>query len=106
VSPRSCTTDILEEGDDSAAIISKVGQFIKNTNKYVKFIGKELGIEKKVTTYSSRHSAATILKKSGASIHKIQEALGHQSMATTQKCLDSFDDDAKVEVAKSLTSFL
>ena len=64
----------------------------------------ELG--KVATTYYARHSAATILKRSGASIAQIQEALGHSTQSVTQSYLDSFDDDTKKNLANSLSSFI
>jgi site-specific recombinase XerD len=46
------------------------------------------------------------MKKSGASVEQIREALGHQSTSTTQKYLDSFDDETKKTLAKELSKFL
>ncbi|MFN5930580.1 MAG: tyrosine-type recombinase/integrase, partial [Sphingobacteriales bacterium] len=68
-------------------------------------ICESLGIKKKATTYHARHTSASIMKKSGASIMQIQEALGHSSPMVTQKYLDSFDDDVKRNLAQALTSF-
>lgn len=96
---------ILKKGDDPKSVESKVHQFIQNTNKNMKRICKLIGIDKPVTTYYSRHTAATIMKKSGASINQIQEALGHSSPMITQKYLDSFDDDVKKDLANTLTKF-
>lgn len=96
---------ILEKTDTPLRVEAKIAQFIKNTNSNMKVICKLLGIEKNVTTYFSRHSAATIMKKSGATINQIQEALGHSNPMVTQKYLDSFDDDIKKDLAKSLTNF-
>ena len=98
--------DIIKKNDDLESQRKKIEQFIKNTNKYMKRISMKIGIEKNVTTYYSRHSAATIMKKSGANIEQIREALGHQNTSTTQKYLDSFDDESKRELSKSLTSFI
>ena len=98
--------DVLQKSDDLEEQKKKIAQFIKNTNKYMKRISEKVGIDKKVTTYYGRHSAATIMKKSGANIEQIREALGHQSTSTTQKYLDSFDDESKRELSKSLTSFI
>jgi integrase/recombinase XerD len=69
-------------------------------------IPAQIGIDKNVSTYFGRHSAATIMKKSGASIEQIREALGHHGTSTTLKYLDSFDDETKKELSKSLTSFI
>jgi integrase/recombinase XerD len=97
---------ILQKNDDLEEQKRKVAQFIKNTNKYMKIISMKIGIDKNVTTYYGRHSAATIMKKSGANIEQIREALGHQNTSTTQKYLDSFDDESKRELSKSLTNFI
>ncbi len=96
---------VLEKTDTLLRVEAKIAQFIKNTNSNMRAICKQLGIEKNVTTYFSRHSAATIMKKSGATINQIQEALGHSNPMVTQKYLDSFDDDIKKDLAKSLTNF-
>lgn len=96
---------ILTKEDRGERIEAKISQFIKNTNNHMKQICNNLGIDKNATTYFSRHSAATILKKSGASINQIQEALGHSNPMITQKYLDSFDDDVKKDLANTLTNF-
>ena len=50
--------------------------------------------EETVTTYTSRHSWATICKKLGFSIEIIAECLGHKyGNKTTAVYLDSFDQD-------------
>jgi len=97
---------ILSPGDDPRQQVRRVAQFIKNTNKYMKRISEAIGLEKPANTYFSRHSAASILKRSGASIEQIQEALGHQSSSTTRAYLDSFDDDTKKQLSNSLSKFL
>ena len=96
---------ILSENDDIKTQTNKIAQFIQNTNKNMKRICISLGIEKQATTYYSRHSSATVMKRAGASIAQIQEALGHSSSSVTQKYLDSFEDDSKKELAKTLTNF-
>lgn len=96
---------VLDKSDSPERIEAKIAQFIKNTNTHLKPICKQLGIEKNVTTYFSRHSAATIMKKSGATINQIQEALGHSNPMVTQKYLDSFDDETKKNLSSALTNF-
>ncbi|HCY41224.1 MAG TPA: hypothetical protein DHV48_07710 [Prolixibacteraceae bacterium] len=67
-------------------------------NKKLKDISKELKLDVSLTTYVTRHSWATIAKKSGISTAVISEGLGHESEETTQVYLDSFEtnvlDDA------------
>lgn len=103
--PEEYLFSIINNEDSPVVQAKKIDQFIQTTNKYMKRISAALGFERAATTYFSRHSAATILKKSGASIFEIQEALGHHSSTTTQKYLASFDDDSKKELSKSLSDF-
>ena len=58
----------------------------------MKNIGKDLGLDKKLTTYVARHSHATTLKRAGVSTSLICEALGHSSEKVTQIYLDSFEN--------------
>lgn len=65
----------------------------KQINKYIQRIGKKLEIPQHITTYSARHSFATVLKRSGANISMISDLLGHSDLSVTQKYLDSFEDE-------------
>ena len=77
-------------------------QFIKTINKYMKRIGSDIGYDKPLTTYAARHSYATILKRSGAPLGFISEALGHKSLQTTEAYLDSFEDETRRKYAEML----
>ena len=68
----------------------------------MKRIGTEIGYDKPLTTYAARHSYATILKRSGAPLSFISEALGHKSLLTTESYLDSFEDDTRRKYAEML----
>lgn len=96
---------ILDAKDDVVTIEKKVQQIIRTTNRFMRIIGKELGITKPVTTYVARHSYATVLKRSGAPIQFISEALGHSNLKTTESYLDSFEQKTRLEYAKKLTDF-
>jgi integrase/recombinase XerD len=93
---------IVSSEDSAINRQKKIDQFVQNTNKNLKRICNAVGIDKPVTTYYSRHTAATTLKRAGASILQIQEALGHSSSMVTQKYLDSFEDDSKKELGLTL----
>ena len=79
-------------------------QLIKFINKYLKQIAAELGINRNVTTYYARHSFATVLKRSGATIEMISELLGHSSVEVTESYLDSFEKEQIQEKTDVLTT--
>jgi len=76
-------------------------QLVQTTNKNMKRICVALEMEP-VTTYVARHSFATVLKRSGASIEFISESLGHRSKQTTQSYLANFEDEEKKKWANML----
>lgn len=96
---------VLDKSDKPETQLRKIRQFIKTTNKYMKRIGEALGLDLKLTTYSARHSFATVLKRSGAPIEFISESLGHKDLKTTENYLDSFEDDVKESYQKQLLNF-
>ena len=86
-------------------IKKNVKQFNHNMNRYTKRIALNLGIDKNVTSYVGRHSFATVLKRSGASIEAISENLGHKSVTTTRNYLDSFEFESRKKNAEALLAF-
>jgi len=76
----------------------------RRTNKHLKIIAKDAGIESNLTTYSIRHSWATIAKYMGVPLPVISESLGHHSLKTTEIYLKEFDnsvlDDANQLVVR------
>ena len=73
-------------------------------NKKMRAIGKDLGYGV-ISTYTARHSFATVLKRSGANTAFIGESLGHTDLKTTENYLDSFEDDTRLKNASQLTNF-
>lgn len=73
-------------------------------NKRLKKIGKDIGISG-LSTYTARHSFATVLKRSGANIAYISESLGHSDLKTTENYLASFEKEERRKNAKLLTNF-
>lgn len=73
-------------------------------NKKLKKIGEKVDISAPLTTYVSRHSWATIGKRSGIPIAVISEGLGHETEETTQIYLDNFEnevlDDANEKIIR------
>ena len=79
----------------------------KLINKYIKKLGEMIEYDGEITTYTVRHSWATIAKKMGFSNEVIAEALGHEyGNAITNVYLDSFDkvviDKANEKVSRSI----
>lgn len=96
---------ILTPGDSAQRQDEDVYNFVKSINKPMRIIRAKLGIEKKITTYTARHSFATMLKRSGAPTEFISEALRHQDLKTTEKYLDSFEDTTKRKFGNALLDF-
>lgn len=67
---------------------------LRRVNNALKTIGLMIGLSIPLTTYVSRHSWASIAKKKNVPIAVISDALGHESVATTQIYLDSIDTAA------------
>jgi integrase len=83
-------------------------RIIKNVtsliNKKMTKIGKALGIGP-ISTYTARHSFATVQKRSGANISYISESLGHTDIKTTENYLASFEREERLKNASYLTKF-
>jgi integrase/recombinase XerD len=73
-------------------------------NRKFRSISKALGLPP-VSTYTARHSFATVLKRSGASIAYISESLGHTDLKTTENYLASFEREEREKNAALLTRF-
>ena len=95
----------LKGGETSEEIKSKSHDVFTRINKRMKEICQDLGISK-ITTYSARHSFATILSHEGVPISYISQQLGHTSIKTTQAYLGSFEKDTRIQNSLILTSFL
>lgn len=83
--------DVLGNAENPEGIRKKTQQWIKTTNKYLKLIGKELKLPIKLTTYTARHTVATMMLKQGANLAYIKDALGHSSISTTENYLSSLN---------------
>ncbi|MCE7043960.1 site-specific integrase [Dyadobacter sp. CY312] len=97
--------DVLKEDITPQRERELVKYFTKLVNKYMKKIGEDLKISKPITSYTARHSYATVLKWKGVSVEYISETLGHTNTQTTQSYLDSFEDGVKSRNSLLLTEF-
>ncbi|MDP1817359.1 MAG: tyrosine-type recombinase/integrase [Leadbetterella sp.] len=94
--------EFLKTDMDATRIKSIVSQIIQVTNKHMREIGKKLGINNDITTYTARHSFATILLRSEAPIAFISKSLGHSNIQTTESYLGSFEEEKVKEYLKAL----
>ena len=83
-------------------IRNRIYDVLANVNGHLEDIGKELGIELKISSYVARHSYATVLKRAGVSTSVICESLGHSSERVTQIYLDSFENAQLDDAMKHL----
>jgi len=104
-SPDNFIFPILDPKADAYQQHNEKKLFLRLVNDWLKHIQQKLQIERKLTTYVARHTFSTIMKNSGASISYIQEALGHQTMNTTENYLGGFDDESKLKWAANLEVF-
>lgn len=76
--------------------------FIKSINEGLRVVREKLNFPFKLTTYTARHTFSNILLLNGASKEYLQEALGHETMNTTEIYISGFDNDTKKRMSEVL----
>ena len=77
----------------------RIQKVITRVNRDLKLIGIKAGISKKISTYTWRHTAFTVLKlERNIPVAMISQVAGHSSVAVTETYLDSFGTDAEQEI--------
>lgn len=102
--PNSYIFPYLEGYETPESEKNRIKDIVRRCNKYLKKIGEAIGIDG-ISTYTARHSYATVLKRSGANIAYISESLGHSDLKTTENYLASFEREEREKNAKLLTNF-
>lgn len=100
--PGSCVFPFLTPDMDARRRKDVVKQITLITNRWTRKIAASLGIDADVTTYAARHSFATVLLKSKASLAFISKSLGHTNLKTTESYLGSFDDEEAKQFLNAL----
>jgi len=80
----------------------KIKQFAKMMNKHIREIARDVGITEKISSYTARHSWATISKNSGASTEFIKEQFGHSNVLVTENYLQSFEETTRREHSEDI----
>jgi integrase len=103
-SPDNYIFPYLKDNDTPIHQKAVVRDVIRRVNKRLKAIGEALDIDG-ISTYTARHSFASVLKRSGANIAYISESLGHSDLRTTENYLASFEREEREKNARLLTNF-
>lgn len=85
-----------EDSEGTDLVFSKLPD-ISNIDKTLKKWAASVGINKKITFHTARHTFATLLITLGVDIYTVSQLLGHKDVTTTQiyaKVIDKKKDDA------------
>ncbi len=102
--PDSYIFPFLTKEMDAATTKRIIQNVIRLCNKKMKEISDALNYDT-ISTYTARHSYASVLKRSGSNIAFISESLGHSDLRTTENYLASFEQDERAKNAAKLTNF-
>lgn len=84
-------------------ISNLVRKEVRLCNLALASIASGLGIPK-FTTYSARHTYATVLMRKGVNLNYISESLGHSSLLVTEHYLDGADRTDRLRNSRLLTT--
>ncbi|MEJ8756252.1 site-specific integrase [Pontibacter sp. H259] len=101
-SPDDYIFPFLQGGETPVAerrIIKNITHLI---NDKMKVIAAKVGLGH-ISTYTARHSYATVLKRAGVSIAYISEGLGHAHVKMTETYLANFEQEERIKNAALLT---
>ncbi len=76
----------IQKGNEQFVFLSQRGKQLTRITIFttVRDLAESVGIAKKVSPHTFRHSFATHLVEGGADLRAVQEMLGHESITTTQ----------------------
>ncbi len=103
-SPDNYIFPFLKGDEDAEQQVKVASDIIRRINRRMNTIGEVLKIGK-ISTYTARHSFATVLKRSGTNLSFISESLGHANLKTTESYLASFEKEERQKNAALLTNF-
>jgi integrase/recombinase XerD len=90
---------------DNEIYKKEIGRKTALINKFLKKIGEDAVIDKKISSHIARHTFASIaIKKSNGDINFVQNALKHSNAKITQVYLASLDNDSMDSKMNDVTS--
>lgn len=77
-------------------------------NSLLKYVMKQSGIQKRVTTHTSRHSFASLMIQNGdnLNLYDVMTSLGHSSLNTTEKYIQKFKNTRVDNLNKKISDLL
>lgn len=93
---------LLSESMTHQQIANRKHKVISRYNRKLKIIAKLAEVDKEISSYTFRHSFATILKKTGTSTDIISELMGHSDVKVTMTYLKEFENDILDDAARTL----
>ncbi|MCD8183321.1 MAG: site-specific integrase [Bacteroides sp.] len=98
--------DILDARLTGCAAYENYQRVLRLLNLRLYQLSCRCGVGKRVSSYTARHTWATIAKSCGVSIEMISEALGYASISTTQGYLKQFDSHEIEKANKIIISYI
>lgn len=92
----------MKAGDDGWEHDKKKRNLTRHINDRMKAIGEKLGIGR-ITTYTARHTYATVLRNEGVPVSMISPMLGHTSVTTTEIYLADLESENRAKNARLLS---
>ncbi|HRO45863.1 tyrosine-type recombinase/integrase [Agriterribacter sp.] len=87
--------------DTPRKIAARIDSALKDFNEDLLEFEKQIGCPKHLTSYVSRHSFATNLRKNKVDISIIKEAMGHETEFQTNTYLEEIDDSLVAQAIKN-----
>lgn len=103
-SPQTYIFKYAQGTENAFERIRLVRRIVTKCNRRLKKIAQDTGLAQ-LTTYTARHSFATVLKRAGAKTSYISESLGHSNLAVTENYLAYFEKEERIRNAQFLTDF-
>jgi integrase len=101
-------SDIDEKNDFGRMSEYQYSKFISGRTYYnslLKYVIKQCGISKKVTTHTSRHTYTSLMIQNGEklNLYDVMTSLGHTSLNTTEKYINKFKSKRVDDFSKKLS---
>lgn len=80
---------------------NKINSEITRINKYLKELGRSVGLQKTLSTHVARHTFGTLAVTAGVDLYVISALMGHTNIKTTQ-IYAKIVDDKKISALDSI----